>query len=201
MTGGSKPFDEQTLQFYSTEAPVYVAGGGVSRFLHNFLDQLAPGSGILELGCGGGRDSEAMLERGFIVVPTDGVSEIAAKAAIRIGMPVRVMRFDELNAVGEYDAVWANASLLHVPASGLPEILSRVNRALKPGGLHFANYKAGWREGRDSFGRLFNYLSLQQIHAAYSASGPWEVLASEEYEGGGYEGGTGPWVAIILRTI
>ena len=197
----SAPYDAQTLRFYAAEAPTYLAGGqgGISRFLHAFLDRLAPGSRILELGCGGGRDSEAMLQRGFLVEPTDGVLEIAKKAEKRIGNPVRVMRFDELDAVDEYDAVWANASLLHVPTAELPGILSRVYRALKPGGLHFANYKAGGREGRDRFGRLFNYLSSEQLHSAYAASGSWEVLGNEEYEGGGYEGGTGPWVSITVR--
>ncbi len=201
MNRGSNWFDEQTLRFYSDEAPVYVAGGkrGISRFLSEFLDQLDPGSRILELGCGGGRDSEEMLQRGFRVEPTDCVPEIAKKAEERIGIPVRVMRFDQLDALDAYDAVWANASLLHVPAAGLSDILSHVHRALKPGGLHFANYKAGGREGRDRYGRLFNYLSLEQLHAAYVASGPWAVLASEEYVGGGYEGGTGPWVAITVR--
>ncbi len=140
-----------------------------------------------------------MLQRGFFVEPTDGVPEIARKAEDRIGIPVRVMRFDQMNAVEDYDAIWANASLLHVPSAELPAILASVHRALKQGGLHFANYKAGGQEGRDRFGRLFNYLSTEQLHTAYGASGPWDVLASEEYEGGGYEGGTGPWIAITVQ--
>ena len=201
MTCEPATFDEQTLDFYSTEAPIYVAGGagGISRFLHEFLDLLDSGSLILELGCGGGRDSEAMIQRGFAVDPTDGVVAIAAKAEERLGRPVRVMRFDELNAVEAYDAVWANASLLHIPSVGLPSILARVNDALKPGGHHFANYKSGGTEGRDRLGRLFNYLSADQLLAAYAVSAPWEVVRLEEYQGGGYEGGTGPWLAVTVR--
>ena len=201
MTGEPTSFDEQTLNFYSAEAPVYVAGGtgGVSRFLHDFLDLLMPGSSILELGCGGGRDSEAMLQRGFAVDPTDGSLAIATKAEERLGRPVRVLRFDELDAVDAYDAVWANASLLHVPTVGLPETLSRVHRALKPDGLHFASYKGGGLEARDRLGRLFNYLSADQLLAAYAASGPWEVRDLVEYAGGGYDGGTGPWLAITVQ--
>jgi hypothetical protein len=56
-----------------------------------------------------------MLQRGFDVHPTDGVPEMARKAEIRLGRRVRVMRFDELDSSEEYDAVWASASLLHVP--------------------------------------------------------------------------------------
>ena len=62
-------FDTRTLGFYSDEAPIYCASGrqGASRHLAGFLDLLRPGSLILELGCGSGRDAEAMTQRGFLV--------------------------------------------------------------------------------------------------------------------------------------
>ena len=68
---------------------------------------------------------------------------MAAKAEARLGRPVKVMRFDELSEVETYDAVWANASLLHVPRGALGDVLALVFAALKPNGLHFASYKAG----------------------------------------------------------
>jgi cyclopropane fatty-acyl-phospholipid synthase-like methyltransferase len=48
---------------------------------------LQPGARILELGCGGGRDAEAMVAAGFEVDPTDGTPEIARKAEERLGKP------------------------------------------------------------------------------------------------------------------
>ena len=190
--------DHATLAFYARDAPVYVASGpgGVSRHFHRFLDLLPKGAKILELGCGGGRDCEEMLRMGFKVTPTDGVREIALQAEHRLGIPVHVMRFDELESVEAFDAVWANASLLHVPRASLSRILSAVLAALKPGGLHFASYKAQGAEGRDGVERYFNYLSLEQMKNAYRQSGAWEIVETVEYTGGGYEGGKGPWVAI-----
>jgi SAM-dependent methyltransferase len=93
--------DSVTLDFYSASAAVYVASGarGVSRNLPSFLDLLPSGARILELGCGGGRDAEAMIAAGFDVDPTDGTPEIARKAEERLGRRVRVMRFDELDAL------------------------------------------------------------------------------------------------------
>jgi SAM-dependent methyltransferase len=189
------------LRFYADTAETYTASGpgGASRGLATFLEKQRPGARILELGCGGGRDAEAMLAAGFDVDPTDGTPEIALKAEERLGRKVRVMRFDELEAVAAYDAVWANASLLHVPRDSLPEVLGRVFRALKPGGLHFASYKGGGSEGRDSHGRYFNYLSRAELLETYSRSAPWEVESVVEYVGGGYEGTQGPWVAITAR--
>src|SRR3989344_2704861 len=193
--------DQATLGFYADASPVYVASGpgGASRHLDAFLRLLAPGARILELGCGGGRDSEEMLARGFKLDATDGVPEIARKAEERIGRPVRVMRFDELDAVDEYDGVWAHASLLHVPRPTLPGVLALVFRALKPGGTHFANFKGGGCEGRDAFGRYFNYLTADEVRAAYGRSAEWDIQSLTEYLGGGYDGVQGPWVGITAR--
>lgn len=193
--------DPETLAFYAAEAPAYAARGpdGASRHLDAFLDLLAPGARILELGCGGGRDAAAMLARGFDVDPTDGTAELAAKAEARIGRPVRVLRFEALDAVAAYDAIWAHASLLHVPRPALPGVLAAIHRALRPGGFHFANYKSGGVEGRDRFGRYFNRPSREELADAYARAGAWEVLATREEMGGGYDGRRGPWIAMTLR--
>ncbi len=197
----SPSFDQATLDFYAVEAPVYIASGkgGVSRWLEDFMHALPKGARVLELGCGGGRDAEALLDQGFDVDATDGVPAIVAKAAERLGNHVRLMRFDELSAISEYDAVWANASLLHVPRDCLVDILGCVLRALKPEGLHFASFKGGGVAGRDSLGRYFNYLDRASLEDAYAQSGAWEILSVTDYIGGGYEGGQGPWLAISAR--
>ncbi len=193
--------DAATLRFYADQAQVYAASArdGVSRHLDAFLERLAPSARVLELGCGDGRDSEAMLARGFDVDPTDGSEAMARQAEIRLGRPVRVMRFDQLEAADAYDGVWANASLLHAPRSALPGVLSRIFRALKPGGLHVATYKTGLAEGRDGLGRYFNYLSVDEVEAAYRGAADWEVLLVSEYRGGDYEGGQRPWVIVTAR--
>lgn len=197
----SAPYDAQTLEFYSAEAPVYTASGpqGASRHLASFLDRLKVGSLILELGCGGGRDAEAMMRRGFRVEATDGTPMIAQQAQKRIGQPVRVMRFDQLDDDGKYDAVWAHASLLHVPRAQLPAILRLIFRALRPGGLHYASFKSEGIEGRDHYGRYFNHPALPQLTDFYLQSAPWDIIATEEFVGGGYGRSEGPWVAITVK--
>ena len=192
--------DEETLSYYVDEAPVYAASGkgGVNRFLHAFIEHLSKGARILDLGCGGGRDSKEMLRLGFDVVSWDASPEIALQAERYISRRVFVKRFEELNVEAEFDAIWASASLLHVPVKSLPEILSRVHTALKPNGMHFANYKSGGVEGRDNVGRYFNFLSKEQMLRAYALSGRWKVHMVQEYEGGGFDHGKqGPWIAQI----
>lgn len=195
-------FDPATLRFYSDEAPVYSASGpqGASRYLAGFLDLLKPGSRILELGCGGGRDAETMLQRGFLVDATDAAPAIARKAEDRIKQRVSVMRFDQIDAVDTYDAVWAHASLLHVPRAGLGKVLQLIHRALRPGGLHFASFKEGPAEGRDRFGRYFNFFDLQTLLASYHAAASWEIVTTHEYMGNGVlNAGPSPWIAVVAR--
>ena len=192
--------DAATLRFYADAAATYAAKAraGANRRLDGFLARLAPGARILELGCGDGRDSEVMLARGFDIDPTDGSEAMARQAQARLDRAVRVMRFDALDVGGAYDGVWASASLLHAPRAVLPDILARIYRALKPGGVHFATYKTGEAEGRDGLGRYFNYLSAEEVEAAYRCAG-WEILDVEAYDGGDYEGGRRPWIAITVR--
>ncbi len=194
-------FDSATLDFYTSEAPVYAASGpdGIARHLPLFLERLKPGARILELGCGGGRDAQHMIAQGFVVDATDGTAEIAAQAAQRLQRPVRVMRFDELSSVEEYDAVVASASLLHVPRLDLPQVIRQIWQALKPNGWHIASYKGGSTEGRDRFGRYFNYLDAAEIETVYANAGHWEKVEIISGMGGGYDGVQGPWHSITLR--
>jgi SAM-dependent methyltransferase len=193
------PFDATTLRFYADIAPDYAASGpsGASRYLDGFLSHLRAGARILELGCGSGKDAAHMIERGFHVDPTDGCASMAAQASARLGFAVPVMRFEELTAVAVYDAVYASASLLHVPIAALGGVLERIHAALKPGGRHFASFKAGGTPGRDRFGRYFNYLSPVQAEAVYAATAPWAEVVVLETTGGGYDGVQGPWLTVL----
>jgi SAM-dependent methyltransferase len=194
-------FDPDTLAFYEGGAAHYVTArpDGIDLHLSAFLDGLAPGASILELGCGGGRDAAHMIARGFAVDLTDGVAAMARQAEAWLGRPVRVMRFDELEAVDLYDAVVASASLLHVPSAGLPDILRRVWRALKPGGLHIASYKTGGVEGYDEHGRYYNQPSRDDLEQAYRRGGDWLSLEIEEYMGAGHFSKPSAWLQIVVR--
>lgn len=195
------PHDQATLDFYAREAAAYASTGKntASLWLSDFMRLLPAGGRVLDLGCGGGRDTEALLQHGFDVDPIDGSQAIADEAAKRLGRAVKVLRFDELRDVERYDAIWANASLLHVPRPAFSAVLARVFRALKPGGLHFASYKAGTADGRDGLGRYFNYPDRDALTQAYARSAAWDILSVTDHVGGGYEGLDWPWLAVAAR--
>ncbi len=190
--------DADTLAFYDREAGVYAARTrGEPVRLRAFLEQLRPRAAILELGCGGGQDAELMSAAGFEVTATDGSAGLAAEAEARLGRPVRVMRFEELEDVAAYDAVWANACLLHVPEDGLADVLARIHRALQPGGRFYAGFKSGDGGDRDSLGRYYNFPSEERLRAAYAAAGAWEPLDVTTGQGGGFDGVQRTWLHVL----
>jgi SAM-dependent methyltransferase len=178
---GERAVDEETLNFYRRNAEAYAGWAKApSTRLNGFLTLLPPGGSILELGCGAGNHSVAMLAVGFKVRATDGSPEMAAIASRRLGQSVDAMRFDELDAHEAYDGVWASACLLHVPRDELSGILKRIRRALKAGGTFYASFKIGeGHDGRDLLGRYYNYPSPEWLETAYAAAGQWQSLTSD----------------------
>jgi SAM-dependent methyltransferase len=181
--------DEATLQFYRDNAEAYAKRTFTSRQarLTAFLAQLPPGASILELGCGAGGDTAEMLARGFDVRPTDGSPEMADIASKHLGRTVETLLFHELDEVDAYDAVWANACLLHVPRNQLADVLRLIWRALKPAGYFFASFKEGDGDGRDALNRYYNYPSPDWLRAAYAEAGKWDSLSIESGEVRGFD--------------
>ena len=195
----SADYDPETLAFYEGQAATYAHRPHDGRFerLWRFLEGLPAGAAILELGCGGGRDAAEMIRLGYAVTPTDGSPAMAAQAQQRLGVPVRVMRFEELDAEAAFDAVWASASLLHARASALPGIFARIRRALRAGGRFCAGFKRGDGEGFDSLGRYYNFPTEAALRDAYAAAGPWRSFEIEHEEGGGYDGVRRHWLVCL----
>lgn len=187
--------DPETLKFYADNAADYVQHAErPTPQLAGFLAQLPPGGAVLELGTGNGRDAAAILAAGFTVTPSDASPELAAEAEKRLGIPVRIMAFHQLTDDTAYDGVWACACLLHAPRAELTDALARIFAALRPGGRLMASFKAGDAEGRDQFGRYYNYLGADQLHDHLRASGDWASLDITEADGSGYDGLPTRWL-------
>ena len=193
--------DQTTLEFYRGNAEAYARREITSRHarLTAFLARLAPGASILELGCGAGGDTAEMLARGFAVRATDGSPEMADVASRRLGRLVETLLFEDLDEVEAYDAVWANACLLHVPRPELAGVLARIWRALKPGGSFYASYKAGEVDGRDTLNRYYNYPSPDWLQATYAEAGHWTGVSIETGEVKGFDDKTASMLFVVAQ--
>jgi len=91
-------------------------------------DHLGPGSTVLELGSGTGRDALALEERGYRVLRTD-----AAWSFVEM-MRADGFEADQLNALvddfgGPFDLVFADAVFLHFDADQLAVVLRKAREA------------------------------------------------------------------------
>lgn len=161
---------DKTLRYYDEHAAIFTADTlttDMSAIQEVFLCQLRPGAHILDLGCGSGRDTKLFLSKGFTVTPVDGSGEICLAAKANTGLEVRQLLFKDLDYIEAFDAVWACASLLHVPSRELPHIFALIHRALKEEGLFYCSFKYGSFEGERN-GRFFTDMTEDGIRKLLS---------------------------------
>ena len=183
--------DKQTLDVYAKEAATYAQRAKPDRiggFLEPFMASLPAGAVVLDLGCGSGWAAAMMEARGFDVHALDASPEFATLASPQLKRPVRVASFESVDEVAVYDAIWASASLLHVAKRDLPGLITRLARALKPGGQLLATFKAGVGEERDKRGRFYSYYSLDELQRLIAAEPSLTWLPHLQSEGTDFNG-------------
>lgn len=119
----------------------------MSGIRKEFMENLEEGDTILDLGCGSGRDSLAFYEMGYDVTPLDASEEMCKLAEIHTGLEVLHMAFEDIDFDKVFDGIWACASLLHTPKEELPEILTKIARALNDRGILYMSFYLGDYEG------------------------------------------------------
>ena len=97
---------------------------------------------------------------------SDGAEELCKKASALTGIPVKCMLFQELEAVGVYDGIWACASILHLPQKELADVLCKIAVALKKNGVLYTSFKYGSFEGMRN-GRYFTDFTEDSLLDAY----------------------------------
>lgn len=190
-----------TLSYYSTNAITFSEGTVSVDFTttqERFLQYLAPGSSILDFGCGSGRDAKYFAERGYKVTATDGCAELVALASEYSGLPVKQLLFSDLAEVEAYDGVWACASILHLPKAELVDVLQKITTALRPGGYLYTSFKYGDFEG-ERHGRYFTDMTEASFRDLLELV-PGLVVVEEWVSGDVREGrGDERWLNVILK--
>ena len=154
-----RQISETTLGHYEDNARDFWQGTcdhDVSQNIDALLGAIS-GDGpfrILDLGCGPGRDLVALCDRGHRPVGLDGAESFVRMARERAGVEVWHQDFMALELPdADFDGVFANASLFHVPTQVLSRVLGELRVCLRPGGVLFASNprggnQEGWQGGR-----------------------------------------------------
>lgn len=181
---------ESTVQFYETHAREYferTVSADLSPIYEAFSKRVAPGAKVLDAGCGSGRDVKSLHSRGFDMMGIDASAALVKLARQYSGVACRKMRLENINFVRRFDAIWACASLLHVPKAKLGSVLRRFRAALTEGGVLYASVQVGKGEMLAPDGRYFAYFGTDEFiefltKAGFNVETSWvsqDTLASQ----------------------
>ena len=191
----------KTLDYYNNNARRFTSDTldvEFSDIQDRFLAELQPGDLILDFGCGSGRDSRYFLQKGYKVEACDGSEEMVKTATRNAGIPVKQMLFSELDEQEKYDGIFACASILHVPSTELPDIIGKMKKAVKKGGILYVSFKYGSFEGVRN-GRYFTDLTEESLKQILDQVGGLDVIST------GITGDARPgredekWLNVLLR--
>lgn len=169
--------DFQTLYYYNQNAASYVSDTvsvDLKGMQDKFLNRLKKGGLILDFGCGSGRDTKYFLERGFRVEAVDGSEELCRLAEHYTGIKVTKMLFQDLDAIQQYDGIWACSSILHLPKAGLKLVFEKMATALKKDGILYTSFKYGTFEGMRN-GRYFTDFTIEVFEGFMQAIPNWRI--------------------------
>jgi ubiquinone/menaquinone biosynthesis C-methylase UbiE len=116
-----------------------------------FLKLIKNKTKILDLGCAQGRDTKYFLDKGYEVIGVDLSEKLIEnaiqkypKAKFEI-MDIRDLKFPE----NSFDAIWANAILVHIPKKEIHKTLQGIKRIMKNDGIMMVCVKTK-KDGKNS---------------------------------------------------
>lgn len=189
-----------TIASYDANVDRYVATapGQVTDQVAALLRELAarvPGGRVLELGSGPGREADYLEQLGVHVDRTDATAAFVDALRAR-GHDARLL--DARGDLGgPYDAIFANAVLLHLDRDDLETVARSCYDAVRPGGLIAATFKEGdgeaWSEAKLEAPRWFVYWREQPLRELFERAG-WQVERIDHIAGR-----TEPWLHPVCR--
>lgn len=193
---------DETLRFYDENAEAYADrtfDSDMQPELVRFRELVDEAAFVLDTGCGSGRDALHLQSLGLRVLAADASEAMAAQASEVLGAPVALFRHQEVTFQESFDGIWASATLLHVPRDAMADVFARYVRALRPGGVLFASFKApgGRDDGPDENGRHFTYLDADEVRGLVQDIPHAEIVEVRQEAdrmGRGHE-----WVGAFIR--
>jgi SAM-dependent methyltransferase len=192
-----------TLAHYDSRAEDFRAGThdhDVSQNIAALLRHVegSPPFAILDLGCGPGRDLRAFRALGHRAVGLEGAARFVAMARSESDCEVWHQDFLALDLPDrEFDGVFANAALFHVPSQELPRVLRELHATLKPRGVLFSSNPHGGNQEGWSRGRYGAYHDLETWRGHLTGAGFTEL--AHYYRPTGLPREQQPWLATVWR--
>jgi SAM-dependent methyltransferase len=153
---------------------------------------------ILDLGCGPGRDLAYFRSLGHRAVGLDGAARFVEMARRLTGCEVLHQDFLKLSLGGrQFDGIFANASLFHVPTGEIGRVLRELRAALAPRGVLFSSNPRGNDTEGFSGDRFGAFHTIEAWRALVTAAGFEEI--EHYYRPEGRPRADQPWLASVWR--
>ncbi|HEY9290192.1 MAG TPA: NUDIX domain-containing protein [Microlunatus sp.] len=191
LSGEQQPApNDLTLQTYERAAELYAerTPGPSVDVRVPFLDRVVgaiSGGQVLELGSGPGRDA-AYLESCGLRVQRSDATPAFVEMMRRDGHDAKIIdaRTDDLG--GPWDAVLANAVLLHLSRTDFAAVVDRVRRSVRDGGIFAFTLKEGdgeaWTETKLDLPRWFVYWRESALRTVLG-SHCWKIISLKHVVG------------------
>lgn len=151
----------QTISYYNQNYEKYydeTAYVDLSDIYKKFLYMIPSNGVILDAGCGVGRDTKYFIQHGYRVHSFDLSEKMVMLCNQYPFAFCEVQSFLNISFYEEFDAVWANASLLHLNDIDFEQSLTNLVKSIKPRGVLFFSLK----EKNDS--KKFNFINGRDFY-------------------------------------
>ena len=195
--------DQQTVDIYNKHISDYeelMSKELKDTNLDIFIKMISIEGKVLDLGCGTGSASLALLKRGFSPFPVDVSLEMIRVAESLLKIKVRKISFDEIDEHNFYHAIWANFSLLHTTKNQFSDILKNLFFALREEGILFFSLKQGVGESRDKLGRFYSYYQKNEVEK-YLEKAKFQTRKYTEGISVGLAGNKENWMGFFCKKI
>lgn len=180
-----------TIQAYNSYADIYDAE--VTAFWEQFPSQTIeafrsalPGTNVLDLGSGSGRDAVLLRNSGLDVTCLDASTSMIAMTQ-KLGFPSIHTDFSNMNLSGyQFDGIWAYTSLIHVPPEELVKTVTALYGALAANGVLLLGLIQGsgaqvvTRDSMPGAERYFQFYQAKEIDQLMHGAG-FSLVFSENY--------------------
>lgn len=196
-----------TANAYAAHAEDFLLRWGRNKYrqpplLRALLAQLPRPATLLDLGCGAGQDARDLSARRYRAIGMDLAGPLlrfARERMRRLPLVQADMRVLPLRP-RSFDAVWAAASLIHLPRPAVRPLLRELRELVQPGGWLAMTVAHGRRSGvlRAGWisGRYCARWNKDELANVIRASG-WEIVSLETVTGRERKG---RWLNVIART-
>lgn len=206
MSKLTKP-EEITKNSYDSIAAKWSDNHWAKKFwgdnFDRFYELLPSHSRLLEIGCGGGRDAQELIDFGYDYLGTD-ISEGQLEQARKNNPGARFEQISvyDLNFPEPFDGFWCAAVLLHIPKERINEALQAIYSNMNPGAIGFIAVKEGEGEKiehdpkEDGGDRFFSYWRNNEFNKIlaknrFEVLHEWYMPFSKRTK----------WLTYIVRTI